>query len=276
MAIPTIYAHRSNWCFKDFKTGEIAVNGAVVLGINHTKSATFIGQGVLIPGRNIIKIDVAANYDVDTKAIYVPNITEAICEKDRLVKTIFITTDTSLQDEHCEVMDIRHMVANYRKQNINFVETLFTDYCWVNPKYKDLWDKYFISQREAIARYNVYQGISSAVGQVVHTLKQDPTNGKKIANGYRFKYFVEKYVDAFVPYNDCITIPNGSLRNFILKLKTSEETFPPIFAETLIEEFNVIQQEVAENFVYNTDKMLKIDESMNEGIIKIIMRGEEL
>ena len=38
-----------------------------------------------------------------------------------------------------DIKDIRLYFDNFKKQNINFVEILFTDFYLVNPKYKDLW-----------------------------------------------------------------------------------------------------------------------------------------
>ena len=36
----------------------------------------------------------------------------------------------------------------FEKQNINFIEILFTEYKWVNPKFQKLWEDYFINNRE--------------------------------------------------------------------------------------------------------------------------------
>lgn len=210
------------------------------------------------------------NSDVDTKAIYVPSLREAICEEKRLVKTYVLPNE-----EHCELMDIRHLVNNYCKQNINFVETLFTDYCWINPKYKDLWDKYFISQREDIARYDISYGIASAVGQAVHTLKQDPTDAKKLANGYRFEYFLKRYPDISIPYKDCITVSDAALRDIIIEFKNFDKPLgTPFFSDVMADKLLKIKEETKVKSDIN--KMNKIKKRMDEGIIKIIMRGEEL
>ena len=37
-------------------------------------------------------------------------------------------------------MDIRHLVQNFRKQNINFIEILYTNACWINYDYKEIWE----------------------------------------------------------------------------------------------------------------------------------------
>ena len=65
--------------------------------------------------------------DVDTKAIYIPTF-EELCFDDPVSKEIQLKND-----EHCEIKDIREMVKNFQKQNINFLEILFTDKCINRP-----------------------------------------------------------------------------------------------------------------------------------------------
>ena len=50
--------------------------------------------------------------DVDAKVIYVPCLMEAIINKSRLVKTHIFENG-----EHLEIIDIRELVENYKKQN---------------------------------------------------------------------------------------------------------------------------------------------------------------
>lgn len=62
--------------------------------------------------------------------------------------------------------DIRLFIGvNLEKQNFNFLETLFTPYCFVNPYYKDLWEE-LLQHREKIAHYKPDQAVRTMMGQV--------------------------------------------------------------------------------------------------------------
>ena len=106
--------------------------------------------------------------DVDTKAILIPTL-EDLCLRRPVSKELHLDNG-----EHCEVKDIREMVKMFKKQNINFLEILFTEYCIINPKYNALWRKYFVNNADYIAHYDVKKAILSLTGQGLHTLKQNP------------------------------------------------------------------------------------------------------
>ena len=68
-----------------------------------------------------------ADSDWDTKVIYVPSFNELV-----LSSPVNETLEFP-NGEHCEIKDIREMVKNFKKQNINFTEILFTKFNWINP-----------------------------------------------------------------------------------------------------------------------------------------------
>ena len=157
------------------------------------------------------------NSDVDTKAIYIPTFSELVFDKP-------ISKELHLPNgEHCEVKDIREMVKNFRKQNINFLEILFTKYKLINLRYKNTWYKYFISQREEIARYDVQKGILSTAYQAIHTIKQGPMDNKKISNGLRLQAFINLY-KAGSPYESCLYL-NDAEREILKNIKTGKTAY---------------------------------------------------
>ena len=170
--------------------------------------------GIFLYGSQNYKCELE-NSDVDTKAIYIPNLTEAIMDKPKIKNYILPN------GEHCELMDIRHFVNNLYKQNINFVEILYTNYFWLNYKYKNLWLIHFKANKEAIAHYDVPRGIASVIGQTKHTLNQNPRSGKKIGNSYRLLWFLQKYA-AGAPYKEALILDEEK-RNRIKELKNIEE-----------------------------------------------------
>ena len=141
--------------------------------------------------------------DVDTKCILVPNL-YSLAIKPYEVKHLHI------DDEVCECMTIMHMVANWKKQNINFVEIMFTDYCVINPLYRELWEELFpLADREKVAHYDLRQAIHSMVHQAIHTLKQDPNDPKKIMNGARILMTLDRLTKTERTYRGCIWMPEA-------------------------------------------------------------------
>lgn len=163
-------------------------------------------------------------------------------------------------------MDIMHLVANFRKQNINFVEVLFTDYCWVNPLYEEVWNKYFIAYQEDIAVYNPQYTLKTICGQAIHTLKQDKLNGKKVGNGIRLQYFLMKYFDEnTISYLNCIQ-PTEDIKNEILAIKNRQLKFEDK-ANELISWFEEISKLQVKDSDKNKDN---VDYVMNKGIMNLI------
>lgn len=207
--------------------------------------------------------------DVDTKAIIVPTLYNLAINP---IKTHTIKLENG---EHCEVMDVMHLVANFRKQNINFVEVLFTSYYWVNPDYKQLWKIFFQSHAEDIAIYNPQYCSKSICGQAIHTLKQNKNDAKKYANGLRLRYFLTNYFDKDVnSYKDCIWLNEESfLSDYCIYLKTEKPFIETSETDELIEWFKQIQTLEAS---VDKKKMSEIDSIMNRGILHLIKKCEKL
>ena len=78
------------------------------------------------------------------------------------VSTTLILEDNS----HIDVKDIRLMWECFKKQNINFLEILFTEYFCISSDYEDNW---IIMQdaAEEIAHYNNYAAVNCIAGMVM-------------------------------------------------------------------------------------------------------------
>ena len=206
------------------------------------------------------------NSDIDTKAIIVPNLYNLAIKP---VKTHTIELENG---EHCEVMDIMHLVANFRKQNINFVEVLFTDYYWINPLYEMDWKIWFKDIREDIAVYNPAYCLKTICGQAIHTLKQDKTDAKKYANGLRLRNFLIKYFDEKVlSYKECIYV-NPKFADYLIRLKTDKPLIDVKQTDELIKWFENVKELIVEN---DTKKMERLDDILNKAIIILIKVCEQ-
>lgn len=96
--------------------------------------------------------------DVDTKCILVPTF-EDIAFNRKPISTTHILDN----NEHLDAKDIRLYINCFKKQNLNFLEILFTPYKIVNPQYAEFWQK-LIDAREAIAHYDIHRAIKSMKG----------------------------------------------------------------------------------------------------------------
>lgn len=70
--------------------------------------------------------------DIDAKAIVLPTMEDVILNKKPVSNTI-----VQENNEHIEVKDIRVMKEMFVRQNISYIELLYTKFIIVNPKYKE-------------------------------------------------------------------------------------------------------------------------------------------
>lgn len=151
------------------------------------------------------------NSDIDSKVIILPSFSD-FCLKPKMV-----SVEAHMDEEHIDIKDIRLLRENFMKQNINFTELLFTEYRILNPKYEDLFNLYFVSQRENIVRFDRAKTIKSIGEQLRHTVKQNPTDNKKLYNAKRLFFFLQNYLKD-KPYLECIQ-PTGEAYEYLWNLK---------------------------------------------------------
>lgn len=105
--------------------------------------------GLFLQGSQNYNLDYEGS-DIDTKAIMLPSFSDFVLNAKPLS-----TTHIMENNEHVDFKDIRLMFDCIKKQNVNFVEILFTPYSIINPEYADLFQP-VLDAREEIARYNNY------------------------------------------------------------------------------------------------------------------------
>lgn len=162
--------------------------------------------------------------DVDTKAVVLPSFEDFVYNRQPVSETIVLENN-----EHIDVKDVRVMFETYKKQNINFVETLFSEFRIVNKKYNDLAQVLF-DNAEEISHININQAIRCMAGMSKEKLKAlkhpYPTIVDKIEKyGYdpkqlhhilRMNDFIRKYAILELPYKQCL-IPND--KEYLIKIK---------------------------------------------------------
>lgn len=149
--------------------------------------------------------------DVDTKLIIVPKFAD-IC----LNKKAVSTTHVRENNEHTDWKDIRLYMDTFRKQNLNFLEILFTPYCIINPMYREEWMR-LVERREEIARMNPFRAVKSMKGialEKFHAMEHRyPSkldiidaygyDGKQTSHQLRVYDYLRRYING-EPYADCL------------------------------------------------------------------------
>lgn len=130
------------------------------------------------------------------------------------------------------VTDIRlYIDVNLRKQNFNFIETLFTPFYCVNPEYADLW--FCLTQdREAIAHYNPEETVRTMMGQVKNQIMRwnKFDNNKTLYHLLRITHALRIYL-AGERFEDTLA-PKGEDHEFIMAVrqgKFGQEEMQKIF-----------------------------------------------
>ena len=166
--------------------------------------------GIFLQGSQNYGLDYELS-DVDTKLITTPTFEEIAFNKSPVS-----TTHIRNNDEHIDFKDIRLYMQTFRKQNINFLEILFTDFKIVNPLYEEEWNK-LVENRELIARYNLYQAVKSMKGVAlekyhamehaypfkVDILAQYGYDPKQLHHLLRVEEFIGRYISG-ESYEDCL------------------------------------------------------------------------
>lgn len=203
--------------------------------------------------------------DVDTKCILIPDLYH-LAIKPYEIKHL------DVDGEVCECMTIQHMVENWKKQNINFLEILYTGYYIVNPKFIPEWFDFIAEWREALAHYDVKKAILSMGNQALHTYKQDPTDFKKQMNTIRIYHSLVRLINNH-NYWYCIHLQEAEAK--VLRRIRVEGANPMIMARVIERLGEIIDDaELAAkgmNAMWKFDKTT-IDEACNDFILSLIRK----
>jgi predicted nucleotidyltransferase len=214
------------------------------------------------------------NSDIDSKAILLPKFNNFV-----LNNKPTSTTHVFTNNEHCDLKDIRLMFDCFKKQNINFVEILFTKYKIINPKYKFLIQPLF-DNNEKIARYNNYASINCIAGtsmekykalehpypSLIDKIEKYGWDGKQLHHIVRLNQFIKRYI-AGEKYADCLIAKD---KEYLISLKRNEGTLEEarVLAKTLSDETYQIKTDYMNNNLVHIDN--EVDVILNNVLINIL------
>lgn len=236
--------------------------------------------GVWLQGSQNYKLDYAGS-DVDTKCIIIPSIDDIVLNKKPIS-----TTHIMANESHLDLKDIKLYWECFRKQNVNFVEILYTDYYIINKDYEDLWN-IMLTNRERIVRYCEYKAVKSMKGQAMekyHALErpypcqaeevtQYKYASKQLHHLLRIQYFIEQYI-AGKKYKTCL-VPPLATRTELISVKSTPGLFTPEqarhIAETALNNITKIADDFCEKNELKCDE--EVEKLLNDVLTQIIKRN---
>lgn len=218
--------------------------------------------GIFLQGSQNYGLDVEGS-DIDTKCILVPSFKDIA-----LNRKAISTTHLRENNEHIDLKDIRLYMEVFCKQNLNFLEILFTPYFIVNPMYINEWIR-LVDNREAIARMNPYRAVKSMKGialekyhamehrypSKVDIIDKYGYDGKQVHHLLRIEDYLIRYINNEA-YKDCL-FPSAS---YIDKLINYKKQLIPL-EQARIEAKNAVENIslIADNFCNKTEDKENID-----------------
>jgi predicted nucleotidyltransferase len=213
--------------------------------------------------------------DIDTKAMVVPTLREVVLNN----KPVSIT-HVMENNEHCDLKDIRLMFNNFKKQNINFLEVLFSPYYWIDERYKKEFEQ-LRAHAEDIARYNEGAAVKCMLGMarekykamehpyptLIDKIEKYGYDGKQLHHIVRLREFMERYISG-EPFANCLISKH---REYLIRLKKNE--FPLKEARIIAETELSKMEKAVDNFLLTKRTFNKdVDNFLAEWLVKLFTK----
>lgn len=202
--------------------------------------------------------------DIDSKAIVLPHFRDFVYEKQPISKVEVLDNN-----EHIDIKDIRVMFDMFKKENISYIELLYTKYKIINPKYQLYMQKVF-DRREDIAAININQFLRCIVGMsgnkvkalchpypnLIDKIEKYGFDGKQLSHCVRLYEFINRFCNG-TPIAACyLTEEREMLMNFKKQLTAEGDRV-----------MTVDEAIAAANFYYEQTKLIESLHLMKEDVV---------
>ena len=214
------------------------------------------------------------NSDIDTKAIALPKFNDFVLNKHPVSTTLILDNN-----EHIDLKDIRLMFDCFKKQNINFIEILFTKYKILNPKYRKLVMALF-ENNELIAHYNNYAAVNCIAGtsmekykalehpypSLIDKIEKYGYDPKQLHHIIRLNEFIKRYISGEA-YKGCLI---SKKKDYLIRVKKGLHTLDEarIIAKELDKETCQIKNQYMKEHEIQVNH--KVEEILNDVLINVM------
>lgn len=223
-------------------------------------------------GYEVVSINLygSQNYDCDTpasdydfKAIVIPTLDDIILNR----KPVSHVIDFGDRGGQIDIKDIRLMFDCYKKQNVNFIETMFTRWYWVNPTYTQEWEA-VREMANRIAFADPARALNCMIGMAKekeHALAQPYPSKVAIVEKYGFdpkqlmhilrlhnlmQRFVWKLENNTIPTYGDLLIPDDNTIDYLMMIKTMtmETPITVALAKAMAAEYISAMEDIRDHF----------------------------
>ena len=224
--------------------------------------------------------------DIDAKCIVLPsfeNIVKNNTPVSQVIQDFAVRQNIKVKDQ-IDVKDIRVMFEQYRKQNISFLETLFSEHMYIEPQYEELFAP-ILENKEKIARYDVHTAIKAIVGMASQKYKamEHPYSSlkekidkygydsKQLHHILRLEELLHSYINK-VPFEKCLK--PTTLKEYLMEVKDYKynlSTARRVAEQSMknIDKLKAIGLSSNSKSIYKTE----VDEILDDVLMKIMKKN---
>lgn len=205
--------------------------------------------------------------DIDTKCLVMPKFKDIVFNR-RPVSF----TKVRENEEHIDIKDIRVYFEQFWKQNINFLEILFTPYIIINQNFSQYW-KELTTLREDIAHFNMIGAVKTMTGMAMEKFKAlehpYPTikwkidkwgyDGKQLHHILRLEEFLRGYIGG-KNFAECLVTYPKYGREMLMSAKSNKFSLDKAreLAKNSMAEIKLLKDNFVENHSSEIDVKVKL------------------
>lgn len=252
---------------------EVFINNSINEHFDELQKMGYKNIGVFLQGSQNYNLDIYTDdykSDIDTKAILLPSLID-VCKNHSPISTTHVRDN----NEHIDLKDVRLMFDNFKKQNINFVEIMFTKYRKIHPQYQQYFDE-LDTFKEELVYCNPCQTLRTLSGMSMEKYKalEHPYpatkdkidkwgyDGKQLSHIIRLNDFIKRFLknENF----ETLLIPSKEYLESIMKAKLNKYSLEE--ARKMAKEYDDDTKAIRENYLatnsnnYNPEPERKLED----------------
>lgn len=200
--------------------------------------------------------------DIDSKAVILPTFSDFVEGKSPFSHTYVLDNE-----EHIDTKDIRVMCDMWKKENISYIELLYTKYIIINPEYQTFVNK-LLENRDKIVEINKNQFLRCLSGMSKEKVKalchpypatKDKIDkwgfdGKQLSHLLRLNEFIHRYTDGVSIEKCYISLMPNMLINIKQNLNANGKGYMPLdVAKHMAESYDKDTAKIKNKFLNPTD-----------------------